>query len=114
MVPDLPAPFPALVWYLLNQTETLFIGNPVRHFQHLASRMSGDHAPLRTWRAWACFHLAEAILPALEFPRDHLQIEKEALEIPTQAVIAKNLPLCDSSSLSAAEALVRTPSVKRS
>ena len=37
-----------------------YLGNPVRHFQHLASRMSGPRADIRAWRAWLCFHLARA------------------------------------------------------
>lgn len=114
MVPDLPAPYPALAWYLIHRNDDLFIGNPVRHFQHLASRMSGTHAELRSWRAWACFHLAEHILPSLDFPRDTEQIEVEALRIPSAVEVEKKLPSCDSSGLSAAKALVRTHPSKRS
>ena len=44
--------------------------------------MSGPNKELRAWRAWACFHLAQSILPADEFPVDQRQIEKEQLEIP--------------------------------
>lgn len=113
MVPDQPAPYSALVWFLAHRSGELFIGNPVRHFQHLASRMSGNHAELRSWRAWACFHLSEMILPATEFPRDTEQIEKEGLQIPKWEESEKNLPPCDSSSLSAAKALARTTPVKR-
>jgi hypothetical protein len=58
------------------------MGNPVRHYQHLASRMSGPNKELRSWRAWACFHLAEKVLPADEYPRDDRQIEQENLLIP--------------------------------
>ena len=113
MVPDHPAPYPALVWFLIQRKDDLFIGNPVRHFQHLASRMSGDHADLRSWRAWACFHLAEKILQPKEFPRDHDQLKNEALDIPSFQTAEKNLPPCDSSSLSVAKALARTHLVKR-
>jgi len=108
MVPDLAAPYSALVWYLAQRPPEQFIGNPVRHFQHLASRMSGPHRTLRTWRAWACFHLAETILPKLDFPRDFLQLEKEALQIPPLPLVEKKLPSCDSSGLSEAKALART------
>jgi len=114
MVPDLPAPYPALVWYLVNRVDALFIGNPVRHFQHLASRMSGEHAELRAWRAWACFHLAKELLPADSFPQDLEQVAKEELEIPTVLEIEKNLPSCDSSSLPVAKALARKHPVTRS
>lgn len=113
MVPDKPAPFEALVWYLCHPPSDLFIGNPVRHFQHLASRMSGDHAELRSWRAWACFHLARKILPAGDFPQDEQQIEREKLAIPPEEEVTKNLPTCDSSSLPAAKALARNHPVKR-
>lgn len=44
MIPEQAAPYPALVWFLAHRKNHLFIGNPVRHFQHLASRMSGDHS----------------------------------------------------------------------
>ena len=113
MVPDQAAPFPALIWYLIHRKDDLFIGNPVRHFQHLASRMSGDHAELRSWRAWASLHLSEIILPVSDFPRDQEQIKKEGLEIPNFGEVEKKLPSCDSSTLSVAKALARTLSVKR-
>lgn len=61
--------------------EEQFLGNPVRHYQHLASRMSGPRAEIRSWRAWGCFHLAEMLLPAM--PRDEEQIAKEKLVIPS-------------------------------
>ncbi len=106
-VPTLAAPYPALVWFLIHRRPDLFLGNPVRHFQHLASRMSGEHASLRTWRAWACFHLARAILPTTDFPRDEKQIAHEELVIPDLATVEKNLPACDASRLSDAQALVK-------
>ena len=111
MVPGLPAPYEALVWYLVNRTEENFIGNPVRHFQHLASRMSGQHSELRSWRAWACYHLALKLLPSHSFPCDLEQIEKEGLVIPAEEEVLKNIPSSDSSSLPAAQALARTHSV---
>ena len=81
---DLPWPMPyqALVWMLTRRHEKGFLGNPVRHFQHLATRMSGSNKMLRVTRAWVCFHLAESVLPADEFPRDERQIDKENLTIP--------------------------------
>lgn len=113
MIPDQAAPYSALVWFLAHRRDNLFIGNPVRHFQHLASRMSGDHAELRRWRAWACFHLAEISLPWPDFPRDQEQIDQEQLRIPVFSDIEKKLPSCDSSTLSVAKALARTSPVKR-
>ena len=113
MIPDRAAPYPALVWFLAHRRDHLFIGNPVRHFQHLASRISGDHAKLRSWRAWACFHLAEISLPCSDFPRDRKQIDQEQLRIPVFSEIEKKLPSCDSSTLSAAKALAKTVAVRR-
>lgn len=62
-----------------------FLGNPVRHYQHLATRMSGPRREVRTLRAWACFYVAEVFAP--EFSRDKEQIEKEGLIIPSFQVI---------------------------
>ncbi|RYD48980.1 MAG: hypothetical protein EOP85_02485 [Verrucomicrobiaceae bacterium] len=79
-----PPPYAALVWILKNvaEGEHGFTGNPVRHFQHLASRMSGPRAEIRAWRAWACFHLAEHVLERTVHPRDGRQIAREGLWIP--------------------------------
>ncbi len=78
-----PLPYQAIVWILTRRHEEGFLGNPVRHYQHLATRMSGPNKELRIWRAWACFHLAQGVLPANEFPIDGRQIEREGLIIPT-------------------------------
>lgn len=78
-----PLPYQAKMWIFTRRHEEGFMGNPTRHYQHLASRMSGPMSELRSLRAWACFHLSERVLPADEFPRDHRQIEKENLVIPT-------------------------------
>ena len=77
-----PAPYRALCWMLGQDLGGAFLGNPVRHFQHLATRMSGARSEVRSWRAWACFHLGEAILDPDLFPRDLRQIEIEDLVIP--------------------------------
>ena len=81
----LPPPYRALAWMLEMAVagECGFFGNPVRHFQHLASRMSGPRSEVRMWRAWVCFHLAEEILGNGEFPRDGRQIVREGLWIPS-------------------------------
>jgi hypothetical protein len=76
-----PPPYGALVWMLRHRPAGRFLGNPVRHFQHLATRVSGERKEIRSWRAWACFHLARAVLPGEAFPVDAQQIEKERLEI---------------------------------
>lgn len=80
-----PQPYRVLVWILekASTSDCGYLGNPVRHFQHLASRMSGPRAEIRSWRAWLCFHLAEKILDRSEYPRDGEQIVREGLWIPS-------------------------------
>lgn len=81
-----PPSYPAKRWILTQKwSDEQFLGNPVRHYQHLASRMSGPRAAIRSWRAWGCFHLAESLLP--EMPRDGEQIRKERLVIPSLSVV---------------------------
>lgn len=77
-------PYRALAWIVRHAADGTrgFLGNPVRHFQHLATRVRGPHRELRAWRAWYCLHLAEAELPAAGFPRDGRQIAREGIWIP--------------------------------
>jgi len=79
-----PAPYDAFAWIMHQAAGGIcgYMGNPVRHFQHLASRMSGPRSQLRSWRAWCCMHLAERILPGGEFPRDGRQLAREGIRIP--------------------------------
>lgn len=79
-----PSPYRALVWMMKRAAtgDCGYLGNPVRHFQHLASRMSGPRAEIRSWRAWLCFHMAERVLPPRGFPRDGRQIGREGIWIP--------------------------------
>ncbi|MBB5352501.1 hypothetical protein HNR46_002747 [Haloferula luteola] len=86
-----PAPYAALIWMLENRPQGPFLGNPVRHFQHLATRVRGTRREIRSWRAWACFHLAEKALPSSEFPRDFHQIQRDSLTIPSPAHVRQNL-----------------------
>ena len=80
-------PYAAILWIIRHTPDHQFIGNPVRHFQHLASRMNMNQpsAEIRIWRAWACLHLTEALIPNAEtlYPRDQKQIENEGLHIPS-------------------------------
>mgnify|MGYP001159643841 FL=1 len=78
-----PAPYMALKWFLENRREGQFIGNPVRHFQHLATRMSGPRKELRACRAWCCFFISKHVLPQEEFPEDFGQIYEELLIVPS-------------------------------
>lgn len=77
-------PYHAMVWILARSQagECGYLGNPVRHFQHLASRMSGPRAGLRSLRAWVCLHLSERVLPRPEYPRDGRQITRDGLWVP--------------------------------
>ncbi len=77
-----PPPYAVLVWFLQHRPPGAFIGNPVRHFQHLATRVVGERREIRSWRAWACFHLSRRLLPEEEFPIDGVQVERESLEFP--------------------------------
>jgi hypothetical protein len=74
-------PYPAIVW-ILQHPGGGFLGNPVRHYQHLASRVNQPARELRSWRAWACFELASELLDPAGFPRDREQIASEKLVIP--------------------------------
>jgi hypothetical protein len=79
-----PPPYRALAWLLAagRRGDRGYLGNPVRHFQHLASRMSGPRAEARAWRAWGCFHLAERVLGTAGFSRDGQQLAREGMLIP--------------------------------
>ena len=89
----------SILWMVKHSPEGQFIGNPVRHFQHLATRMnmSQPNAELRIWRAWACLHLIEKIhTQNNSYPRDKVQIEKEQLTIPTmENTLSKITELAD-------------------
>ncbi len=87
----LPLPYRVMAWLMMNPQEGQFIGNPRRHFQHLATRMVEPNKELRTWRAWACWYLAKGLLPEDEFPSDMKQIREEGVVEPTFAMIAAKL-----------------------
>ena len=86
-----PSPYRALAWMLERRSEDRFLGNPVRHFQHLATRVRGTRREVRAWRAWACLHLSESILPAADYPRDGRQIEREGIVVPTVVEVRQGL-----------------------
>jgi len=86
-----PLPYRAVSWLLRNHRAEQFIGNPRRHWQHLATRMSGPRAELRTWRAWACWRLARLALP--ELSADEEQIAREDVREPAEEEIAAQLAL---------------------
>ena len=82
LLEEYPWPYEALGWMLLHAPEDRFLGNPRRHFQHLATRMNdGPLRDLRVARAWACWAITGKIRP--EFPGDEEQVAKEGLQLPT-------------------------------
>lgn len=86
-----PLPYRAMVWLLVNRRDGQFLGNPRRHFQHLATRMTEPHKELRVWRAWACWYLSKTVLPEDEFPADWKQIRHEGVVEPVFAQISERL-----------------------
>ena len=84
-----PLPYAAMGWLLQHHREDQFMGNPRRHWQHLASRMSGPRAEQRTWRAWACWRMACVALPHL--PADEKQLAGEGVREPGEEEIADHL-----------------------
>ncbi len=92
---DHPLPYQALAWILATAVDNSkgFLGNPVRHFQHLATRLSGLNREIRIQRAWICFWIARQILsPNGAFPLDGRQIAREGIFIPK----ARYEPICPS------------------
>ncbi len=75
-----PLPYAAMAWVMMRRTEDQFIGNPRRHFQHLATRVVGPRKSRRSARAWACWSMACRIFP--EYPGDEKQIAEEGLREP--------------------------------
>ena len=89
-----PLPYQAAAWVMANRpqpAETFFIGNPRRHYQHLATRMVPPRKDQRQWRAWACWYLATLLLPSDAFPADAKQIAEEGVIEPTPLAIAEAL-----------------------
>jgi hypothetical protein len=84
-----PLPYRAVAWILKQGDANGFIGNPRRHFQHLASRMSGHDMERRAARAWACWGLAKVVNP--DWPADTEQIERESLVEPTLETVTNDL-----------------------
>lgn len=84
-----PLPYAAAAWVMRERGEEQFIGNPRRHYQHLATRMVEPRKELRTWRAWACWHLSRLIYPA--YPADEKQIAEEGVVEPTLTEIEHHL-----------------------
>ncbi len=82
-------PYRALAFIIREGDKFGFLGNPRRHFQHLATRMSGPNLGLRIARAWACWAVARKALP--ELIADELQLTEEGIVEPTFTEISANL-----------------------
>jgi RimJ/RimL family protein N-acetyltransferase len=109
-----PLAYHAMAWLMNERPAGQFLGNPTRHFQHLATRMVQPHKELRTWRAWACWYLARHLLPEAEFPPDTHQIRHETLALPTHGDILSALeslsPADDAAQWMQAQATFQVPS----
>lgn len=75
-----PLPYAAIAWVMMQRTGDQFIGNPRRHFQHLATRMVEPRKARRSARAWACWSMACRIFP--DYPADGEQILGEGVKEP--------------------------------
>lgn len=67
-----PLPYAAVPWMQRNNPESVFIGNPRVHYQHLADRVRGARAEQKRWRAWACWALIRRAAPELEGDSRHV------------------------------------------
>lgn len=86
---ECPLPYAAAAWVMRHHDPAHFIGNPRRHYQHLATRMVEPCKELRTWRAWACWAIACSIFPDL--PADAKQLVEEGVTEPTTTKICAQL-----------------------
>ncbi|MDF1753007.1 MAG: hypothetical protein P1U89_09555 [Verrucomicrobiales bacterium] len=84
-----PLPYAAAAWVMKNRKEDQFIGNPRRHYQHLATRMVEPRKTLRSWRAWACWAMACRIFP--DYPADEEQMIEEGIVEPGISEIETSL-----------------------
>ncbi len=82
---DYPLPYRAMRWVMEARRADQFIGNPRRHFKHLATRMSGPRRELRSWRAWGCWAIAREVFPT--DPADLKQLEEEGMVEPEREEI---------------------------
>ena len=82
-------PYQALAFIIREGGQFGFLGNPRRHFQHLATRMSGPGQGLRIARAWACWAVSLKALPNLI--ADEIQLTEEGVTEPTLDEISVGL-----------------------
>lgn len=84
-----PLPYAAVRWLLEHSQEGDFMGNPRRHYQHLATRMVEPRRELRSWRAWACWLIARHVRP--DDVADEKQLREEGVLEPSAEEIAAQL-----------------------
>jgi hypothetical protein len=84
-----PPPYRAAAWIMRARLPDQFMGNPRRHYQHLATRMVEPRRELRQWRAWACWHLARLVFP--DDPADERQLRQEGIIEPGVDEISASL-----------------------
>ncbi len=84
-----PLPYAAALWVMSHRQADQFIGNPRRHYQHLATRMVEPRKSQRAWRAWACWYLARLVFP--DYPADEEQIRDEGVVEPRREEIVDGL-----------------------
>ncbi|MDF1861511.1 MAG: hypothetical protein P1U87_14940 [Verrucomicrobiales bacterium] len=86
---EFPLPYGAMHWVMSHRLEDQFVGNPRRHFQHLATRMVEPRKTIRSWRAWGCWAYASTIFP--DYPADEIQLEEEGVTEPGREDIFRAL-----------------------
>ena len=89
IIDEHPPPYAAVQWMVLHGDQFGFLGNPRRHFQHLATRMSGELSPLRIARAWACWEIVKTARP--DFAPDERQLDKEDITEPSFDRVSREL-----------------------
>ncbi len=85
--------YQAVAWIISKHRLGEFMGNPRRHYQHLATRMNETPLKaLRVARAWNCWLLTGAICPDL--PNDEEQVAREGLVLPTEGMVLHRSSEC--------------------
>ncbi|MFV1994217.1 MAG: hypothetical protein ACC661_02180 [Verrucomicrobiales bacterium] len=84
-----PLPYAAAAWIMRHRREGQFIGNPRRHYQHLATRMVEPRRQQRVARAWACWYLSRLVFP--DCPADDVQIREQQVVEPGPGAIRELL-----------------------
>jgi hypothetical protein len=80
-----PLPYAVIRWMIAQDMGETFTGNARVHYQHLADRVRGERAEIKSWRAWAGWALARVARP--ELPND----PKHTVTEPTLAQIEAGL-----------------------